>query len=86
MLKVIYLDHERPGAGKITRFALELPWFSVWQDKNELELTLLRGQTEVICDMLVSQMGETIYKTYEQMLITSISEGAEKFERPTITD
>ena len=78
MLKIIQTNRERPGGGKITRFALELPWFSVWADKCELELQLIRGQTQELCDMLVSQMGQTIYETYEQMLVDSIREGAEK--------
>jgi hypothetical protein len=80
MLKVIKTNREKPGGGPITRFAIETPWFSVWTDLCEMDLTLLRGQTEELCDMLVSTMGREIYRTHERALTASICEGIERID------
>lgn len=86
MMKIIHTKRSREGGGPITRFGLELPWFCVWHDMSALELQLLRGQTEEICDMLVSIMGRTISDAYQDVLVAAIHEGVEKVdEQPAST-
>lgn len=75
MLKLIKTNRERKGGGKINRFALELPWFSVWIDLCEAELVGYR-EPEYFSEMLHSELSNAAHKAFRGMVDSSFSAGA----------
>lgn len=74
MLKLIKTDRERPGGGKISRFVLELPWFSVWIDLCEVELIGYR-EPKYMGEMLHSELSNAAHKAFRVMVNSSFSSG-----------
>ncbi len=74
MLKLIKTDREREGGGKITRFALELPWFSVWIDLCEAEI-ILYDSPQFMGEMLHSELSNAAHKALVETVNQSFSCG-----------
>ena len=74
MLKLIQTDREKKGGGKITRFVLELPWFSVWIDLCEAEMAFY-DSGQFMAEMLNSELSSAAHKALTVALMESFSEG-----------
>jgi hypothetical protein len=75
MLKVIKTNREKKGGGRITRFALGLPWFSVWVDLCEAEL-IGYSDPQYLGEMLHSELSDASHCAFGDVVDQSISSGA----------
>ncbi len=75
MLKTIATNRERPGGGKITRFALTLPWFCVWVDLCEAELVMYRQDMHGLATMLRYELERSMYEVCQKLAIHSFTAG-----------